>query len=55
MKQRRLKLFMAFLMVFLAGRFVDLSFDFSAEKFYRPATYEVAVKVAGYRRKGGGE
>ena len=53
MKKRQIKFFGAFLLVFFAGKFIDLSVNFSSDQFYNPATYQISINLSGYRSKKG--
>ena len=50
LKSRKAKFFLAFLLVFLVGKFIDFSFNFSAGKLYNPSTYELDIKISSYKR-----
>ena len=48
---RKIRFFLALLLVFLIGKFIDFSFNFSAGKLYNPATYQLNIRISAYERK----
>ena len=52
-KNSKVKMALLLFAVFFAGKVIDLSVNFSADKPYNPATFKVAVNIAGFKYRGG--